>query len=491
MPQLAKQLRRELPKSNTLDGRRDIVVDLWAPARDEIMSNKFLDENYREFAVHRAGYYAELLLLSYVVDDSDFEMTGDPARRAKFSLSRFDPATSRRFGLPLTEEEKFSSGLDDHNATERERLRIPLSVDDWRFYHESEQKPGTGKETSQVPIAPVGEVQPVGYSDAFDVTPGSRFSLSFDAGFGQTDRSSIQTPIRIELGAMFQRAISIDPGWNDSFSASGRIEVDLGPIFGDSPGNRASKRVGLNFGYLSSDAGGSIDFIEGGDDDPFSDGSALLDPGGLDGMFGGGGIKLVDNDIGFADHWDVRARSDYEALRVGLDVSNSYRFGDFQVRPRFGVYYGHTDEDVSITGTTGNGLVDYRYRNDLRSDRVGGEFALETKYQVTDDLRFTFTPRFGLSRVRADGESAVDVNVGDAPFASSSASGIDKTFTSFDYSLSGGVEYDLSGNATLSLQGTWGSAEDPALEYAPEERANIKSQRFDALTISLGARINF
>jgi hypothetical protein len=357
--------------------------------------------------------------------------------------------------------------------------------------NEKEKADGSGNESSQAPVVPETAVQPVSYTEPFDIAPDTFFTISLDAGYGQRDQGDIEIPVRIESGGVFQRAINVDTGWEDVYTFDGRFEFGLDPSVIYTPEYKVRKRAAFTFGYMSSDSRGSIDFLRGGNAEPFLDGSALLDPGGLEGDLGGGGIKLVDNDIGFADHHDVRVRSDFKAWDVGFEVSNSYRFGDFQMRPWGGVFYRNTDEDVTISGITGNGLVDYSYDNGVGSDQFGGEFRLETKYRITDDARFFVTPRVALSRVWADASSRVQVNVDGEPFASSSESSIDGAFTNFEYEIAGGIEYNILDSLSLTLGANWGSSESPTLKYAPERRANIASRRDDTWTVTASARWNF
>jgi len=162
-----------------------------------------------------------------------------------------------------------------------------------------------------------------------------------------------------------------------------------------------------------------------------------------------------------------------------------------RLRPIGGLFYRYTDEDIDISGTTGNQYVDYTYRNGLNSDRLGVEFSVLGQYEISRKLRFSFTPRAAFSQVWADGKSAVNVDAGGAPFASSSASGLDGTFTSFDYSASAAIEYEFVNGVSMSLTGSWGSGEDPALEFEPEQQGKINGQRYDYWNAVAGIRVDF
>lgn len=113
---------------------------------------------------------------------------------------------------------------------------------------------------------------------------GISVSVSGSGGYGEIDRGNFQLPIRVETGGQFQDAPEFDTAGTEFFSTRFGLNLDLGRLTGER--YLVGKDLGTYFSYGFSEFDGFDSFLAGGDVNPGMDGSALLDPGGLNGNLG-------------------------------------------------------------------------------------------------------------------------------------------------------------------------------------------------------------
>ena len=212
---------------------------------------------------------------------------------------------------------------------------------------------------------------------------GDGFEVSFGYDQGTVDLGGWSAPIKLEIGGDFVSIGDFEFDEEDFHALKGDINVPLGGVFPESDLDDLTLNVRLRYG--GSDFGiGPFD-IDSGD----ADASVILDPQGLTGPFGGGGLAFL-NDMtfpDFGDHIGVRAEGDYHEYLFGLGVTYTWLETDsYTLKPRLGLFYGFTDQSVFIEGSTavidGTAFFDYFYDTEIDSDRFGIEAGLGVTYDL-------------------------------------------------------------------------------------------------------------
>jgi len=174
----------------------------------------------------------------------------------------------------------------------------------------------------------------------------------------------------------------------------------------------------------------------------------ILDPQGLTGGFGGGGLAFAN--VGdFADHRGVTGKSVYEEQLYTFGLSSvCIQEEHFSVSKSVALLYGNTKEEFHVSGSTGvvagTPTVDYRYDNTLKTDRWGLQLGLDLEYEIGEIGGYPLS-------AFADAKVRVISNHADAR-SDASTTGLVNVRSINDQISDSWVDFGLVGGAGLSLK---------------------------------------
>jgi hypothetical protein len=128
---LADKLRAGLAELDTFRLRRDYLtreLGKFEYDLEELKRKGFVNEAKIDYLLNVAKFYGQQLKVFYGARSK----RGDVAN---FDPNGLTPEQKREFGIPLTEDEKAASGLEDYTRQEKECCGIPFTAEEFAELH--------------------------------------------------------------------------------------------------------------------------------------------------------------------------------------------------------------------------------------------------------------------------------------------------------------------------------------------------------------------
>jgi hypothetical protein len=300
------------------------------------------------------------------------------------------------------------------------------------------------------------------------------FSISVRPEVGVIDRGSANLPVRLqfELGneLIVSETFYVDRDDEPVQGLTGDIKLGL-------PSGSGSFVLG--FSRYESESTVTFPTINAG-----TDLIGILNPQGSGDFIGG---PATINSLTY--------RSEYQefTLRPGFELA-PWTNGSLTLRPRFGGFYGETNEESS-TSFSVNGFFTASYTDRLETTRYGGFVGAASELALTPTLSLFANGELRMIQNEASGFAHLTSNLGSC--AAGCRQELSDTHFDLGVRLHGGVAANINDNVSASAGVAFETWQVPVRSYAVDDTgltptpAGIEWQDRQSVTFSAGMTISF